>query len=261
LTAEAVQVEEEHRHPLARALPGVERVRQLIEEQRPVRQAGQRVVEREVAQLVLDRAAAGDVEQDADHARDAAVGHRAGPTPPRQPADLARGRQDAELGAEVGARHQRPADVPVEGGPVVGRDQGQEGGVGAGEPFPGETDERRHRLRPGDRVGGDVPVPDADPGVVQGRADRRLDAHGRRQGRDDPRAGVRRGAERERRSSGGGLRARRVAPALYPMRSARRQVLLWTRAWKGVIVTHRAGIVAARGGPSPLPRSTPPAGR
>ena len=102
-----------------------------VEEQRPVRQAGERVVERLVAQLVLERAATGDVadrEHDAVHVRvveqvhadDLGVDHRVvGPEQPGVDGADRLGRAVHELLEE--GRHVGDGvgvEDPVEGGAV-----------------------------------------------------------------------------------------------------------------------------------------------
>ena len=66
---EVVQVEEEHRDRLDGRAAAVERVRYAIPEERAVRQSGERVVERLVAQLLLELLALADVAGVEDDAR------------------------------------------------------------------------------------------------------------------------------------------------------------------------------------------------
>ena len=60
---EVVQVEEEQRNLLLRLLPDRDDVLELLLEERPVRKAGQRVVQRQLPELLLRLALRGDVEQ------------------------------------------------------------------------------------------------------------------------------------------------------------------------------------------------------
>ena len=77
---EAVEVEREDRDVDALALPAGERVREPVERERPVRQAGQRVVQRGVARRLLVAVALdGDRDQRRDRReeRDLVLGERA----------------------------------------------------------------------------------------------------------------------------------------------------------------------------------------
>ena len=60
---EVVEVEEQHRHSARALLADVERMLDAVREQRPVREPGERVVERLMAQLLLGFPASRDIEQ------------------------------------------------------------------------------------------------------------------------------------------------------------------------------------------------------
>ena len=65
---EVVEVDEQHREPLVLRVARVQRVLEPVDEQRAVRQPGQRVVERAVRQLLLERDAVGHVARVEDDA-------------------------------------------------------------------------------------------------------------------------------------------------------------------------------------------------
>ena len=70
---EVVEVHEQDREAVRRACAPNERVREAIHEEDPVRQAGERVVQRLVAELVLEVLAIADVDEDALHHQRPAV--------------------------------------------------------------------------------------------------------------------------------------------------------------------------------------------
>jgi hypothetical protein len=92
---EAVEVDEQDGAARLLPAPARQRVLQAIEEQRPVRQTGQRVVQRHVREPVLGVLALGHVDRDAQRADDlaAVVEHRAQVRFEHHPADVEGGRQ------------------------------------------------------------------------------------------------------------------------------------------------------------------------
>ena len=75
---EVVEVQEQHRERPAVVAPATERVLHAIAEQRPVREVGDRVVERLVGELLLELLALGDVAQVDDDSADGGLVQKVG---------------------------------------------------------------------------------------------------------------------------------------------------------------------------------------
>ena len=158
---EAVDVDEQHREAVILVAPGaIERVAQQIEEQRPVRQPGERVVPGVVRHPLHQRAVAGDVVHQPGGANGCSLLVASGGPARQHPAPVAVGVADAVLVLE---RVGMPFDVGGERGP-------QRGGVlgmNAVQPVARIAGSRRrtaHQLLPArgqvEAVRAKVPVPE-----------------------------------------------------------------------------------------------------
>ena len=116
---EVVEIEEEHGNPETRRAAATEhRVPRTVGEERAVREAGERIVERLVAKLVLGLAPVGDVEEVALPGDLVAVGvpghHRPVPEPDRAPVlrdQPVLDRQRRAQSMRLGMREQHPVAV------------------------------------------------------------------------------------------------------------------------------------------------------
>ena len=99
---EAVDVEEQHPAAIAGiALGAAQRELQVVEEERSVRESGERVVQGVVAQPLLGRLAGGDVRHRARKSRRSALGVAHRDPAAQHPAEAAVGVADAVLALEV----------------------------------------------------------------------------------------------------------------------------------------------------------------
>ncbi len=171
---ELVEIDVEEREPvLGIAVGAGQAVRQAVRQQAAVGEAGERVVQRLEAQLLLGQLAIGDVGERAGGPQGVALRVLDGDAPAEHPAVLAVAVADAKLRRQV--LHVL-VEVHVEMHVDVGAQPRQIVGVHAIEPFGEPVADLRlvvpqHRLPPGrvvDAAGLDVPVPEPVVGPLGG---------------------------------------------------------------------------------------------
>ncbi len=146
---EVVEVDEQHGDAVVADLGARHRALQVLLEHGPVRQAGERVVQGDVGELLLGVAVGGHVEQVALPARLGAVCVAHLERLVEHPGDAAVGPHDPVLGREAGAVGDRRGELAEHAPAVVGMDAGR-GEPGIALPVGGGA--------AGDRLDGGAPV-------------------------------------------------------------------------------------------------------